>query len=102
MTIENNTTIKEIIKNTIFTNEQKEKVKHIIEEWFDDKIKPNCFVSIQFPKFMRRTKLDLSYKKLYEILYQFHHDMYGRHLNRHIISGLIFAEQGHATTFHFH
>ncbi|MBR4625488.1 MAG: hypothetical protein IKO56_08140 [Alphaproteobacteria bacterium] len=102
MTKEINTTTNETKKDLTLTEEQKEKMKHIIEDWFDDKIKPNCFVSIQFTKHLRRTKLDLSYKKLYEPLYQFHRDMYGRHLNRHIIPGLIFAEQGHATTFHFH
>ncbi len=102
MTTEINTTTNETEKDKTFTDEQKTKMKKKIEEWFDDKINPNCFVSIQFPKFMRRTKLDLSYKKLYEILYQFERDMYGRHLNRHLIPGIIFAENGQATTFHFH
>lgn len=90
-------------KEIIYSKEQKKKMKHIIEDWFDDKIKPNCFLSIQFTKHLRRTKLDLSYKKLYELLYQFYRDMYGRHWNRHIIPGLIFAENGKfSTNFHFH
>ena len=42
-------------KKMIYNEEQTEKMKQIIEDWFDRKIKPNCFVSIQFPKFMRRT-----------------------------------------------
>lgn len=103
MTTEINTITNETEKDKTLTDEQKEKMKQIIQDWFDDKIKPNCFVSIQFPKHLRRKKLDLAYKKLYEPLYLFHRYMYGRHLNRHIIPGIIFAENGKfSTDFHFH
>lgn len=103
MTTEINTTTNETEKEKIFTNEQKEKMKQKIQDWFDGDIKPNCFVSIQFTKHLRRKKLDLAYKKLYEPLHLFHHDMYGRHWNRHIIPGIIFAENGKfSTDFHFH
>ena len=89
-------------KKMIYNEEQTEKMKQIIEDWFDEKIKPNCFVSIQFPKFMRRTKLDLAYGKLYKIMYSFERKIHGRHWNKHKTQFISFAELGDATTYHFH
>lgn len=89
-------------KQIVYSKEQKIKMKEIIKKWFDDDIKPNCFVSIQFTKHLRREDLDSAYENLYDVLYQFYRDIYGRHWNRHIIPGIIFAEKGHATTNHFH
>lgn len=88
--------------NRIYSKEQNLRMKQIIEDWFNKKIKPNFFVTIQFPKYMRRRKLDLAYKKLYEIMYHFERNIHGRHWNKHKTPFISFAENGIATTFHFH
>ena len=79
-------------KKMICNEEQTEKMKQIIEDWFDEKIKQNCFVSIQFPKFMRRKKLYLAYGKLYKIMYSFERKIHGRHWNKHKTQFISFAE----------
>lgn len=78
-----------------------EKTQQKLNTWFEN-INPNCFVSVQFPKYLRKMKLEKAHKQLYKIMLNFERRIHGRHWNRKKTPFIAFAEHGRSPSWHYH